>query len=51
MDVLEKQTFLYYVKPSAAFQSHGLIQIGVTVRKRLIPVKIGDFFVPCDFEI
>ena len=33
---------LYYVKPCASFQSHGLNQIGVTVRKRPIPVKIGD---------
>ena len=27
------------------------IQIGVTVRKHSIRVKIGDFFVPCNLEI
>ena len=42
---------LYYVKPCASFENHRLIQIGVTVRKRSIPVKIGDFFAPCDLEI
>ena len=34
---------LYYIKLCASFQSHGLIQTGVTVRKRSIRVKIGDF--------
>ena len=34
---------LYYDMPSASFQSHGSIQIGVTVRKRWIPVKICHF--------
>ena len=37
---------LYYIKLCAALQSHWHIQTGVTVRKRLIRVKIGDFFVP-----
>ena len=35
----------------ASFQSHWWIQTKVTVRKRSIRVKIGDFFVPCDLEI
>ena len=37
---------LYYIKFCASFQSHWWIQTGVTVRKRLISirVKIGDFF-------
>ena len=34
---------LYYIKLCAAFQSHWHIQTGVTVRKRSIRVKIGDF--------
>ena len=34
---------LYYVKLCASFQSHRWIQIGVTVRKRSIGVKTGDF--------
>ena len=38
--------FLYYIKLCAAFQSHWRIQTGVTVRKRSIRVKIGDFFCP-----
>ena len=42
---------LYYIKLCASFQSHGWIQTGVTVRKRSIRVKIGDFLVPCDLEI
>ena len=33
---------LPYVRPCASFQSHWWIQIGVTVRKRSIWVKIGD---------
>ena len=41
---------LYYVKLCAAFQIHRGIQTWVTVRKRSISVKIGDFFVPCDLE-
>ena len=35
--------FLCYIKLCAAFQSHGYIKTGVTVRKRTIRVKIGDF--------
>ena len=42
---------LYYIKLCASFQSHGWIRTGVTVRKRLIWVKICDLFVPCDLEI
>ena len=35
----------------ASFYSHQWIQTKVTVRKRSIRVKIGNFFVPCDLEI
>ena len=42
---------LYYIKLCASFQSRGRILTGVTVRKRSIRVKIGNFFVPCDLEI
>ena len=38
-------------KLCASFHSHQWIQTGVTVRKRSIPVKIGNFFVLCDIEI
>ena len=34
---------LYYINLCASFQSHGWIQTGVTVRKRSIWVKIGNF--------
>ena len=34
---------LYYIKLCTSFQSHGWIQTGVTVRKRSIRVKIGNF--------
>ena len=34
---------LYYIKLCASFQSHGWIQTGITVRKRSIQVKIGNF--------
>ena len=34
---------LYYIKLCISFQSHGWIQTGVTVRKRSIRVKIGNF--------
>ena len=34
---------LYNIKHCAAFQSHWYIQTGVTVQKRAIRVKIGDF--------
>ena len=43
--------FLCYFKLSASFHSHLLIQNGVTVWKRSIWVKIGDFFVLCELEI
>ena len=42
---------LTYFKLCASFRSHCRIQIGVTVRRYLICVKIGDFFVACDLEI
>ena len=42
---------LYYIKLCASFQIHWWIQTEVTVWKRSIRVKIGDFFVPCDLEI
>ena len=45
---------LFYATSSlacASFHSHQWIQTGVTVQKRPIRVKIGDFFVPCDLEI
>ena len=35
----------------ASFHSHQWIQSKVTVRKRSIRFKMGDFFVPCDLEI
>ena len=36
--------FLCYFEHFASFRSHWWIQLGVTVRKRLIWVKIDDFF-------
>ena len=42
---------LYYIKLCASFQIHRWIQIGVTVWKRSIRVKIGYFVVPFDLEI
>ena len=42
---------LCYFKLCASFHSHQWVQAGVTVRKRYIRVKSGDFFVPCDLEI
>ena len=42
---------LCYFKLCAAFHSHWWIQTGVTVRKRLIWVKMEDFFQLCDLEI
>ena len=43
---------LYYIKLCASFQIHRWIQAEVTVRKRLIQVKIGDFLsrVPLKFD-
>ena len=46
-----RASLLYHVKLCASFQSHLWIQTGVTVRKRSIRVKTGDFFVLCDLEI
>ena len=45
MDGLEKNraTFPYNIKLCASFQSHRWIQTWVTIRKRPIHVKIGDF--------
>ena len=44
MDDLEKQTpLLYYIKLCASFQTHWWIQTAVTVQKRSIWVKIGNF--------
>ena len=52
MTLKNKKTPLSYnIKLCASFQSHRWIQTGVTVRKRPIRVKIGDFFVPDDLEI
>ena len=42
---------LHYIKLCASSQTPRWIQIGVTVRKRLIQVNFGDFFVPCNLEI
>ena len=42
---------LYYIKLRAAFQSHWYIHAGVTVRKRSIQVKIGDFFFSMTLKI
>ena len=42
---------LYYIKLCLSFQIHWWIETEVTVRKRSIRVKIGDFFVLCDLEI
>ena len=41
---------LYYIKLCASFQSHGWIQTEVTVRKRSIWVKIGNFLSRFTFE-
>ena len=38
-----RATLLHYIKLCASFQSHRWTQTGVTVRKRSIRVKIGDF--------
>ena len=38
-----RASLLCYIKLCASFQSHGWIQPGVTVRKRTIRVKIGNF--------
>ena len=43
--------FLYYIKLCASYQILRWYQTEVTVRKRTIRFKIGDFVVPCDLEI
>ena len=42
---------VYYIKLCASFQIHRWGQTWLTVRKRSIGVKIGDFFVLCDLDI
>ena len=46
----DRAPLLYYIKLCVSFQSHGWIQTGVTVRKRTIQFKIGNFFVLRDLE-
>ena len=46
-----RDPLLCYIKLCASFQSHRWIQTKVTVRKRSIRAKIGDFFAPCDLEM
>ena len=46
-----RASFLSYSKLCASFRSHQSIQIGVTIWKHPIWVKIGDFFVQSDLEI
>ena len=41
----KREPLLYYIKLCASFQIHRCTQTRVTVRKRPIRVKIGDFFV------
>ena len=43
---IDRAPLLYYIKLFASFQSHRWIQTGVTVQKRSIRVKIGDYFCP-----
>ena len=47
----DRASLLCCFKLYASFHSHQWIQTKVTVRKRSIWVKIGNFFVPCDLEI
>ena len=42
--------FLYYIKLYASFQIHRWIPSGVTVRKRSIQVKIGNFWSHATFK-
>ena len=51
MTLINNWAHLSYFKLCASFHSHLSIQNGITVRKRQIRVKIGDFFVLCDLEI
>ena len=46
-----REPLLCYFKLCASFSTHCWIQTWVTVRKRSIPVKINNFFLPCDLEI
>ena len=46
-----REPLLYYIKLCASFQIHRWIETEVTVRKRPIRVKIGNFFVLCDIQI
>ena len=46
-----KAPLLHYIKLCVSSQTPPWIQTGVTVPKRTIRVKIGDFFVLCDIEI
>ena len=47
----DRAPLLYYIKLCASFQIHWWIKTEVTVQKRSIWIKIGNFFVPCDLEI
>ena len=49
--IIEHLLELYYAKLCASLQIHQWIKSWVTVQKRSIQVKIGDFFVPCDLII
>ena len=46
----DRAHLLYYIKLCASFQSHGWIQTQVTVRKRSIWVKIGNFLSRVTFK-
>ena len=46
-----RASLICYFKICAAFHSHGRIQIGVTVRKYPIWVKIDDFFSRVTFKL
>ena len=46
-----REPLLYCFELCASFESNRQSETQVTVRKRSIRVKIGDFFVPCDLEI
>ena len=48
---INRAPLLHYVKLCPSFRSHRWIQTWVTVQKRSIRVKIGNFFVPRDLEI
>ena len=46
-----RASLLCYLKLCASFRTHWWIQIGVTVRKRQIWVKLEDFVEPCGLAI